>query len=108
VAQMRRLSLESLTLITQSEKFDKQGEYIRRYVPELAAYASQIYPCPLAGAGRSLVAAGVEIGTDYPAPIMDIKESRERALAAFALTKNTCLRQTIKNPHQAFLFRAKD
>jgi deoxyribodipyrimidine photo-lyase len=35
-----------------------------------------------------LAAAGVEIGVNYPEPVMDIKESRERALAAFALTKN--------------------
>jgi deoxyribodipyrimidine photo-lyase len=34
-----------------------------------------------------LTAAGVGIGIDYPAPIIDIKESRERALAAFAVTK---------------------
>jgi deoxyribodipyrimidine photo-lyase len=34
-----------------------------------------------------LSAAGVGIGIDYPAPIIDIKESRERALAAFAVTK---------------------
>jgi deoxyribodipyrimidine photo-lyase len=38
-----------------------------------------------------LAAAGVEIGTDYPAPIIDIKESRERALAAFKMTKNDML-----------------
>ena len=35
-----------------------------------------------------LAASNVEIGGNYPEPVMDIKESRERALAAFALTKN--------------------
>ena len=75
--------------VTQSEKFDKQGDYIRRYVPELADMPAKYIHAPWLAPAEVLVAAGVEIGTDYPAPIMDIKESRERALAAFALTKNT-------------------
>ena len=58
-------------------------------VPELADMPSKYIHAPWLAPAEVLVAAGVEIGTDYPAPIMDIKESRERALAAFALTKNT-------------------
>jgi deoxyribodipyrimidine photo-lyase len=74
--------------ITQSEKFDKQGEYIRRYVPELAQMPAKYIHAPWLAPPEVLAAAEVEIGTNYPSPIMDIKESRERALAAFALTKN--------------------
>ncbi len=74
--------------ITQSEKFDKQGDYIRRFVPELAKIPAKYIHAPWLAPAEILAVAGVEIGTDYPAPIVDIKESRERALAAFKLTKN--------------------
>jgi deoxyribodipyrimidine photo-lyase len=73
--------------ITQSEKFDKEGDYIRRYVPELAQMPAKYIHAPWLAPAEVLRAAGVEIGTDYPAPIVDVKESRERALAAFKLTK---------------------
>jgi deoxyribodipyrimidine photo-lyase len=73
--------------ITQSEKFDKQGAYIRRYVPELANLPDKYIHAPWLAPSEILTAAGVVIGIDYPAPIIDIKESRERALAAFAVTK---------------------
>ncbi len=73
--------------ITQSEKFDKQGAYIRRYVPELANLPDKYIHAPWLAPSEILMAAGVGIGIDYPAPIIDIKESRERALAAFAVTK---------------------
>ena len=74
--------------ITQSEKFDKQGDYIRRFVSELANMPAKYIHAPWLAPAEILAAAGVEIGADYPAPIVDIKESRERALAAFKLTKN--------------------
>ncbi len=74
--------------ITQSEKFDKQGDYIRRFVPELANMPAKYIHAPWLAPAEILAAAGVEIDVDYPAPIVDIKESRERALAAFAFTKN--------------------
>ena len=73
--------------ITQSEKFDKQGYYIRRYVPELANVPEKYIHAPWLAPAEVLMVAGVEVGYNYPAPIMDIKESRARALAAFAVTK---------------------
>jgi deoxyribodipyrimidine photo-lyase len=52
-----------------------------------AKYIHAPWLAPAAG----LRAAGVEIGANYPAPVVDIKESRERALAAFKLTKLVAL-----------------
>ena len=73
--------------ITQSEKFDKQGDYIRRYVPELGNMPDKYIHAPWLAPEEVLGLAGVEIAVNYPAPIIDIKESRECALAAFSVTK---------------------
>ena len=73
--------------ITQSEKFDKQGKYIRRYVPELANMPAKYIHCPWLAPDDVLQQAGVKIDVNYPGPIVDIKESRVRALEAFAVTK---------------------
>ena len=74
--------------ITQSEKFDKQGDYIRRYVPELSDMPAKYIHAPWLAPAEVLDTAGVEIGGNYPAPIVDVKASRERALDAFKLTKD--------------------
>ena len=74
--------------ITQSEKFDKQGDYIRRYVPELSDMPAKYIHAPWLAPAEVLDTAGVEIGDNYPAPIVDVKASRERALDAFKLTKD--------------------
>ena len=74
--------------ITQSEKFDKQGDYIRRYVPELSGMPAKYIHAPWLAPEEVLEKAGVEIGGNYPAPIVDVKASRERALDAFKLTAN--------------------
>ncbi len=69
--------------VTQSEKFDPQGVYIRRYVPELARLPDKYLHDPSSAPVAMLSAAGVVLGRDYPRAIVDLKESRERALAAF-------------------------
>ncbi|MDO9317436.1 MAG: deoxyribodipyrimidine photo-lyase [Gammaproteobacteria bacterium] len=69
--------------VTQSEKFDPQGVYIRRYVPELARMPDKYLHDPSSAPGAVLSAAGVVLGREYPRAIVDLKESRERALAAF-------------------------
>ena len=74
--------------ITQSEKFDKQGDYIRRYVPELSGMPAKYIHAPWLAPAEVLETAGVEIGGNYPAPIVDVKASRERALDAFKLTRD--------------------
>jgi deoxyribodipyrimidine photo-lyase len=61
---------------TQSRRFDTGGAYIRRYVPELAALDDDALHEPHRGGRR--------LGVDYPKPIVDHAEARERAIATFA------------------------
>lgn len=68
---------------TQGQKFDPDGVYIRRYVPELADLPTKYLFDPSNAPAAVLAAANISLGEDYPAPIVDLKESRERALNAF-------------------------
>lgn len=69
--------------ITQGEKFDANGSYTRKYVPELALlpdkYLFQPWTAPLS----VLKACGIRIGENYPAPIVDLASSRKSALEAY-------------------------
>ena len=69
--------------ITQSEKFDSAGEFIRRYVPELAACSAKQIHAPWRMGGDEQHAAGVAIGRDYPLPIVDHALARGRTLERF-------------------------
>ena len=73
--------------ITQGLKFDPQGEYTKKYVPELKDLPNKYLFNPWEAPKEVLEVAGVELGKDYPEPIVDLKISRELALEAFATTK---------------------
>ena len=73
--------------ITQSEKFDSEGIYIKQHVPELSGLPSKYIHAPWQAPESILRESGVELGNTYPYPIVDIKESRQQALDAFAQTK---------------------
>ena len=75
--------------ITQGEKFDPNAEYIRRWIPEIAALDNKHIFRPWESGPETLAAAGIEIGRDYPAPIVDHLEARQRALAAYAAAKES-------------------
>lgn len=73
--------------MTQSEKFDAPGEYIRRYVPELKKVPGKYLHTPWEMPAPVQEACDCVIGTDYPAPVIEHKAGRERALAALASLK---------------------
>ncbi len=68
----------------QGEKFDPDGAYVRRYVPELAALDARYIHRPWEAPEGALRAAGVRLGETYPRPIVDHATARKRALAAHA------------------------
>ncbi len=73
---------------SQGEKFDPEGEYVRKYVPELAKLPKKYIHRPWEAPANILEYAGVTLGQTYPKPIVDHKMARERALAAYKATRN--------------------
>lgn len=73
--------------ILQGEKFDKAGDYVRAFVPELAKLPDAYIHKPFEASDELLKAAGITLGQDYPLPVVDRKQSRARALAAYETIK---------------------
>lgn len=73
--------------VTQGQKFDPNGAYVRRWIPELAALPDKLLHAPWTARPLELADAGVRLGATYPAPIIDHAIARERALAAYALAR---------------------
>jgi deoxyribodipyrimidine photo-lyase len=67
----------------QGRRFDPEGDYVRRWVPELARLPSRWIHEPSQSPRQVLADSGVLIGTDYLLPMVDHRQARERALAAF-------------------------
>ena len=70
--------------ILQARRFDPDGEYVRRWVPELVAVPAAWIHTPWLMPPDVAAAAGCRIGVDYPPPIVDHSFARERALAALS------------------------
>ena len=75
--------------VTQSEKFDREGRFIRRYVPELAKLPDKYIHAPWRMSQAEQEALGVVIGRDYPLPVIDHARAREKTLARYAVVRKT-------------------
>lgn len=74
--------------VTQSEKFDPEGRYLRRWLPALARLPDRWIHKPWQAPTAVLAQAGLRLGTDYPLPIIAHDAARHRALAAFNSLKS--------------------
>lgn len=73
--------------MTQGEKFDKEGNYIRKWIPELAHMPNEWIHKPWEAPVDVLRRSGVILGVDYPEPLVDHAKAREKALAIYSLLK---------------------
>ncbi len=69
--------------VAQGEKFDAGGDYVRHWVPEIASLPDRWLHRPWEAPAEALKEAGVVLGTTYPLPMVDHREAREAALAAY-------------------------
>jgi deoxyribodipyrimidine photo-lyase len=73
--------------VSQSERFDAQGDFLRRYVPELAGFTGKRIHAPWTASAAEQTAAGCVIGRDYPAPIVDHAQARKVTLELFNVAR---------------------
>jgi len=69
--------------ILQARKFDPDGTYIKRFVPELASLPAEFLFAPWETSPVILEEYGIELGKTYPKPLVSIEESRDYALKAY-------------------------
>lgn len=73
--------------VLQGEKFDPDGGYVRRWVPELARLPNRRLHRPWEAPPLERAEAGVKLGRDYPFPVVEHREARGRALEALERVK---------------------
>lgn len=74
--------------VLQGEKFDPDGNYVKQFVPELKQVPAKFIHKPWEASSEVLSAWNVKLGKDYPAPIVDLRETRDRALDAYNAIKS--------------------
>jgi deoxyribodipyrimidine photo-lyase len=74
--------------VLQGQKFDPDGRYVRRFVPELAKLPDTLLHAPWEADDASLARCGIALGTTYPRPLVDLSAGRVRALAAYTKVKS--------------------
>ena len=75
--------------VTQAQKFDPDGRYIRRWIPEIADLPDKYLAQPWTAPAGVLEEHKLKPGKDYPEPIVDLKTSRERALERYRSLKKS-------------------
>jgi deoxyribodipyrimidine photo-lyase len=75
--------------VLQGEKFDLKGDYIRRWIPELAGLPAKFIHRPWDAPAEVLASAGVQLGETYPKPLLDHGAARKRALEAYGGARNS-------------------
>jgi deoxyribodipyrimidine photo-lyase len=73
--------------VTQSRRFDPEGKFIRRYLPQLAKLPGDAVHAPWLAKPVDLAAAGVKLGKNYPAPIVDHDAAREATLKRYSVVR---------------------
>ena len=73
--------------VTQSQRFDPEGRFILRYLPQLAGLPTTVLHAPWTARPVDLQAAGIVLGRDYPLPVVDHGEARAATLARYAVVK---------------------
>ncbi len=79
---------------TQSEKFDSDGKFIRRYLPVLEKLSKKSIHAPWQSSQLELEAAGILLGRDYPFPIVDHNEARNKTLIRYSVVKKPTLKES--------------
>ncbi|HTD03579.1 deoxyribodipyrimidine photo-lyase [Undibacterium sp.] len=75
--------------VTQSEKFDAEGQFIRRYLPALSRLDKRQIHAPWKLTPQALANAGIVLGRDYPAPVVEHEVARKETLARYAVIKKS-------------------
>jgi deoxyribodipyrimidine photo-lyase len=83
--------------VSQSEKFDPQGKFIRRYLPQLAKLSDKTIHAPWEAKPLELQMAGVVLGQTYPHPVVAHDEARAKTLQRYAVVKKSGSWQTLKS-----------
>ncbi len=77
--------------VSQSRKFDPEGKFILRYLPQLAGLPPADLHAPWEASPVALASAGIELGKDYPRPVVDHDEARAKTLERYSVVKKSAV-----------------